>query len=453
MALRRRMSRVVRGDHQLGELVTGSAATLGSRFIGIVAFVAIALVVTRWYGLDTFGRFNIGLAVVSLGAIVAKLGTDFAILKLHSGYADAGLWDENRALHRRALVIVLAAGATTSMVVWVAAGSIAEQIYGDPALRQVLRLAAVGIVLIAVMNIFVNSLRGFGSLLHYGWSKFAAVNCFALFLIVLTRSVGVNVNPFACYILALGAATLIAGDSVRRSFARVPRGEVRSGGPGYRALLRLSVPLMIAAAGYAFIEWTDSLLLGYFESAAGVGEYQVAYRLASVVGTPMVVINAAVASQLAVLHRRGDRDGMRDLARVATTLTLGVAVASAAVLGLFPDAFLGLFGVTGGAATLVILVLAQIMIAAMGPAGTVLTMSGGQVALQWIVCAGLVVNIGVNLLLIPHYGHLGAAITQVLTVIVLSGGAIVVVRRRHGFWVLPALRTLRTASKRLGATK
>jgi O-antigen/teichoic acid export membrane protein len=93
------------------------------------------------------------------------------------------------------------------------------------------------------------------------------------------------------------------------------------------------------------------------------------------------------------------------------------------VLLVFPRQLLTVFGggFTEGAIVTVILACGQLVGAAAGPCGVVLNMSG-RVALSLFDNAlVLVANIGLNLLLIPRWGIVGAAAAWSASIIVVNG--------------------------------
>ena len=109
---------------------------------------------------------------------------------------------------------------------------------------------------------------------------------------------------------------------------------------------------------------------------------------------------------------RAGCDEVRRIYAAATGWVVRLSLPAFVALLVFPDELLRLFGpdFAAGAAVTVILALGQLVNAATGPCGTLLNMSG-RVALNMADnLAALVLNVLLNLWLIPAYGIVGAAV-------------------------------------------
>jgi O-antigen/teichoic acid export membrane protein len=130
------------------------------------------------------------------------------------------------------------------------------------------------------------------------------------------------------------------------------------------------------------------------------------------------------------------------LMRGAPLVTLA-AVTLSAVLALplivFAPQVLGLFGSSfeSGAFVLRVLCVAFLISAVAGQNGALLTMTKNVRPVVLGSCFALVINVGLNLILIPLQGARGAAIAWLLSVIVWNGFLSLQVRRIYGFTASP----------------
>lgn len=157
--------------------------------------------------------------------------------------------------------------------------------------------------------------------------------------------------------------------------------------------------------------WSDILVMGKFRSAAEVGFYAIASRLATGVSMPTDSLGASLAPSFSSLTGREDKEGLRRLFHTSTRwiFLLSSFAGLALVLAGFP--ILGIFGpeFQKGYAALCVLVLGQVITSLFGANGTLITMTGHpRVNLANSVVMGLG-NLGLTLLLVPRYGALGAA--------------------------------------------
>jgi O-antigen/teichoic acid export membrane protein len=160
-----------------------------------------------------------------------------------------------------------------------------------------------------------------------------------------------------------------------------------------------------------FILWSDILVMGMFRPAAEVGIYAIASRLATGVSMPTDSLGASLAPSFSSLTGRGDTEGLRRLFHTSTRWIfllssfagLGLVLAGHPILGIFGHEF------QVGYAALCLLAGGQMVTALFGANGTLITMTGHpRVNLANSIVLG-VGNLGLNLLLVPRYGPLGAA--------------------------------------------
>lgn len=180
--------------------------------------------------------------------------------------------------------------------------------------------------------------------------------------------------------------------------------------------------------------WADTLILGRMTTTEDVGVYTVATRLVMLAVFVMAPINAAFAPQIARLHHRGDVTRLGEVYAAATAWILRFALPAFVLLLIFPAPLLRLFGddyVVGAGVTMTLAV-GQLVNAATGPCATVLNMSGRVLLNMVNNVAVLALNVGLNLVLIPRLGILGAALAWSVSLAVVNIVRVVQVRRVLG---------------------
>ncbi len=169
--------------------------------------------------------------------------------------------------------------------------------------------------------------------------------------------------------------------------------------------------------------WMDTLMLGYFLSAAAVGVYNVALptsRLISAATKSIAVLFVPVASEL---YARGKEQELNSIYKAVTKWVLSLALPGFLLMALFSESILMImFGAeyVGGATALSILAFALFISSVLGPANYVLQTYGKTRIVMKGYFIGAGVNFGLNLLLIPLYGINGAAIATGFSYVLIS---------------------------------
>jgi O-antigen/teichoic acid export membrane protein len=198
--------------------------------------------------------------------------------------------------------------------------------------------------------------------------------------------------------------------------------------------LALAAPLLLVQLLHVITNRADLILLSMFRDVAEVGVFNVAARLADILGMALIATNFVLAPRLAAAWTRKD---MSEAQALLTKATRGVTLASLGlVLGLavFGPWIVGLYGPGFSEAYLPLLALmaGRIVSAGFGSVGVVLVTAGREKALLVGVASGAGVNILLNLLLIPPFGAMGAATATAVSIIVWNLVLGVLVKRKTG---------------------
>src|SRR5207342_528750 len=146
----------------------------------------------------------------------------------------------------------------------------------------------------------------------------------------------------------------------------------------------------------------------------------------------MSPISQSLAPRIADLTRRKELRRLAIAYQAAASWMLRFSLPFFAIILIFPRPLLGLFG-TGygaGAAVTVILAFGKLTDVATGPCGTMLNQAGLNKLALMDNMAALVLNVGLNFLLIPHLGIRGAALAWTISLVLVNAVRAIQVRRR-----------------------
>jgi O-antigen/teichoic acid export membrane protein len=144
----------------------------------------------------------------------------------------------------------------------------------------------------------------------------------------------------------------------------------------------------------------------------------------------MVPVNAAFAPRIADLHRRGRTDSLRRTYAAATGWILRLSLPGTIVCIVLRHQLLELFGrrFVAGATVTLVLALGKLVDSATGPCGLMLNMSGRPVLSLVDNVGALVVNVVLNLVLIPRFGIVGSAYAWAISLTLVNVVRVVQVR-------------------------
>lgn len=199
--------------------------------------------------------------------------------------------------------------------------------------------------------------------------------------------------------------------------------------------LRMSGPLIIITLCELLLQNTDILIISSTLSPTEVGIYFAAAKTMSLIMFVHYAVGSAVANRFAALKARGDEDELRAFVSDAVAWTFWPSLGAAVFILALGQPLLSLFGpeFLTGYPVMMILVVGFLFRSAMGPAEFLLNMLGEQARCAAALAFSAAVNIVLNLLLVPAYGLIGAAVATSLSLSIAALLQYVVVRARLGY--------------------
>ncbi|MGK9065252.1 oligosaccharide flippase family protein [Stutzerimonas chloritidismutans] len=229
----------------------------------------------------------------------------------------------------------------------------------------------------------------------------------ALTLVLVAASGSELTTVVGCFTIAFALA--IAG-SIWRALSTLPKTGAESP-MGWREMLVLCIPLMLIAVMNSVIELSDTLLLGVLRSASDVSIYYIAAKIAALSTTLLFIINGTIGPDISRRWAQGDRSAAFGIVRRYSRYMLVLALLILAGIGLLREYILAVFGPEyreQGVYPLLVLALGYFFVLAAGPLGIFMTMTGNHRRYMHNNIMACVVNLTLNLILIPRYGVNGA---------------------------------------------
>jgi O-antigen/teichoic acid export membrane protein len=183
----------------------------------------------------------------------------------------------------------------------------------------------------------------------------------------------------------------------------------------------------VAGAVAIAVTQVNLLLVSGLRSAHDAGVFSAVMRYVIMGTFAFQAMRVAIGPQIArLLAEHRDRDA-QTVFQTATWWLMALSWPFYLVLGVFASTVLGLFGhgFTSGGTALAILCAAELIDMGTGNITLVLLMGGRSTWNLINVSLGLITTIGLGVLLIPHYGVVGAAIAWAATIVIENGAAAV----------------------------
>lgn len=425
-----------------GLLANAGALVMSRIMIAALGWLGTVLIV-RTLSIDDFGRFTFIFGVLGVLSIVTDPGIGrVAVTGLIRGTTDRARFVGSYILLRSVLGLVgyvLAIG-------FVAASGYSADVVGATAVAGVVVLLATPSR--AYETVFQAQRRLRGVALTRALSRVGQL--------AFTAAIAAAGGSLLLFTIPAIFAEVVLLSWVAPAAHRLVKIKYRFDLVQWRALLREAAPLSAATALATIYYRVDTIMLSQMDGFAAVAIYGVAYKF---VDLAHAVPEALSAASLPLLVGAWPErvQAFRETIRRSGTLLMLVGSIVLVEFTLFAESVIRFlysetYVVGAGAARIV--VVSECIAFATSLGLVVLISTSRHRRYPLIALAGLIVNVGLNLVLIPEYSFRGAAIATLATDVVVASWIMWEVRRIPGlspFPRPPILRVLAAAAAAAGA--
>jgi len=424
----------VRGNGHGAVLLRGAGGSFAVMAISAGLAFAVNALLARLLGVSQYGIYVYVLTWVNILAMAAKLGMETSLVRFVAAYSAAGEWGSFHGLLRYSVRMITWASLAIGVVAGLVVLALQDQMGRDQA--ETFFMALLLLPLLALTGIRQGALRGLKRVVKASLPE-GVMRPLFIGLLVAGLYGATNAGLGAAQIMVLNLLATIAAFGIGTYWLSMalPSEVLRSAPTNDgRTWLRVSLPNFMIAGMHLVLGQTDIIMVGLLMGTDKAGIYAVATRLADLSLMGHAAANSIVAPMISSLYSAGK---LHELQRMVTWAARGIflfTLAVCAVLVVTGPQILALFGeaFVAGYAPLLVLLIGMMIIATAGSSGLLLTMTGYQDDAAWIVSGAALLNVVLNILLIPGYGLIGAAVATALSKTLVRFFSYALVRRRLG---------------------
>ena len=387
-------------------------SSLFANAVRVILQAGTGLILARSLGATDLGIYSWAMAISALMVIPAQFGTTTLLMKEGARATATG----NNALLKSLWIWTLK---ITTVATFVSIALLLALVYFTQSSLSVLDwpvfLLAVAIIPFAAMiNCAEAALQGTG---HTSAGLFAGYYLRPLAFVALLLSVWAwtsGLDPFEAMLAQLAAHVLasltvvfqimrIHGETVAtKGFAAVDKRDWR----------KTSKAFLLIHGQWIVLAQMDMLILGAIAPADQVGIYRVAFLASGFIAIGTLAMRGVITERLAAAWIENDMAAFRKRAALGCVVAAMAGIPLALLYFAFGKEILSfVFGEEFGAAYWILVVLSagQISLLLIGSAQNALNMTGNESAVSRLTTVSVVVNLILNLVLIPTYGAIGAA--------------------------------------------
>jgi O-antigen/teichoic acid export membrane protein len=425
------------GKKDLGQVARGGFFNLAGSVVSAVVTMAFTVLITRTLDRTSAGIFFSLTSMYTLVFSVARLGVPTGLVYFLARFRAQEQTQRLLPITLAAMVPVVVLSSVLGVVGLVWAPEVAESLVHrhDDSTVLLVRLLSVFVLCGALNDLAVGATRGYGVMRPLVVVDRVARPLAQLVLIGVVVLVGQH-SPttvgFAWVLPYLPSALVLWYWSEKLRHRVLDRAERSAERPKQAArppllsraeswtFWRFTLPRTIGSIAQMVLQRADVVLIGTLRSPAEAAVYAAATRFLVFGQLGGGAISTTIQPKISALMAKHDRQGTRLVYRTATVWLILITWPIYLLFCVFSTDLLALFGGSYqvGAPVIVLLSLAMLVATACGAVDVVLVMAGRS---SWTMAnsiVGLGVNLGLNFLLIPRYGIIGAAWAWVVAILI-----------------------------------
>lgn len=400
------------------ELISNSIISMAFKTGGMLSGYIFIFIALRFGGIADLGAFSLSVAIIQIGAILGRMGFDISIVKHVAQLVTAGQSGEIQTIYLKGLRIISLSGGLCTLLLYVAAPSLASHLFHDARLTSSFQWSAVALLPTVYTFYNAGALRGLKKAALYTMLTNTGYFAASVFLLLGLITPIFPDNLIVYY--SIGSVFLAIISFVMWSSHR-PAANINKASMNYKELITISFPMLAASAINLVNGWTDTLLLGILSDSSAVGTFHVLLKAAAILNIVLFAVNSISAPQFAKLNHLGNQQQLQLYVTKSTQLIviLSIPVLLILALGYIPLIHLltNDFDPHHFATAFALLCFGQAINSFCGSGGQLLTMTGHQHINRNIVIVSFLISVVTNVVFIPLYGVTGAALANMICLV------------------------------------
>ncbi len=398
-----------------GAIILGIATAIGK-----LASILSRIILARTLGPQDYGAYTMIITIASIGAVLATLGIGQGVPRFIGYYKEKP--EQQKKIAGTAIVLTAIIGTIASLLVYIYAKEISTLLLHNLDYTKSIQTSAILILLMSLHQTTSAIAQGLENARAVATRSNIGIPVGILAIASIAALTGMDLTGIVIGLALAYLLIILSYSPIITSSIKIQPDPAIT-----RELLIFSAPLAITSILGLVMTWTDTLMLGYYQGSQAVGIYNVAVPIAKQLGMFLTFMAFIYGPFCASLYAKNKIQEIKRIYQVLSRWTFILALPLFVVMFVFPEATINILlgqEYIEAATPLRLLSIAFITNIIMGLSRYTLIVIGDTVSILIATLAGSIVNIALNLTLIPLYNLTGAAtataISLILTNIVYS---------------------------------
>jgi len=423
-------------NHSFNEKTKDLAKGAGIIFLGIFLMYIIKfvyrIVVSRYLGPEGYGLLSLGDMVMNLGYMLALIGLDVGLMKHLAYYFEKKDLSRMKGSFWGTVIVsgILSAIIVTLLIIF--SNQIAVGFFNNPKFAPILIIFSIAIPLSIFARIITQAMLTFQKQGYDVCARVIGRDFVNLILAIAIVTMGGSIIEISfVYLIALVFSVILGYFILEKKISPFFRTKVKAIFE-YKERITFALPLFFSAVFINVMAWADTFFLGVFKSATEVGIYNVALPLASALGIFLASFSRVFYPIIAGLIAKEQQNVISPIYSSMSRWIFLLSFPTALLLIFFPKEIITIiFGAAyiDASLALIVLSLAYFTGVVVGPTTETLISFHKNKTIFWLNAFTVIGNIILNIVLIPTYGIIGAALATGISIGAKEAISFVIVKK------------------------
>ncbi len=433
-------------DKNFGFVLKGSLSTaITLFFVQGLRFIS-GVLIARYYGAEASGKLTLVVTVMGIFAILINFGVKDALQKLIPEYREKYNLKTAYSLFLKGNQLIVAFSLIAAIVLYIISPWLCN-FWKEPEMLWLFRISGLFLPCLVLGDLNYFSLRAALKVHTANVSLVLPTIIRLVVLFVITFLFFHIDNPIYLHWSTICVFPwLFSLIPIYKYFHQPAKTETHIQSTRHQEILSVAFPMLMTYAAFIVTNSADVFILKANNVGTDmVGIYKTCTNISMLAATLLVALNTTVQPKITQLYTQNNLEEVHRIAVKSSKLIFWLSVPVFIILIGFSKYVMWLYGneFMKGALCLSILTIGQVINTICGPTAQLLNATGYHKQFRNISFIGAIINIMLNLFLVPTYGIEGAAIANAISMIAWNVVCTFYIKHKFGFYIvyIPFIKT------------
>jgi len=374
-------------------------------------------------GPSDYGLLTLGITILNIASIIGLAGIHHSIGKFVNHYLAKKQHDKVKGILISSFIITASLSILILLILYYSSNFIAESIFNIQGLNTIITIFSIGVPFSVLTQLIKYYFFAFKKAEYVILSESIFEKALNLVFLIVLISISASLFTISwTYVVTLIISFLVAALLLRSKIKNILRNALKPTF-NFKELISFSFPLVLVGIFGTALAWTDTIFIGIFKSNADVGIYNAAYVIASALMIFWLSFGDILYPIMSELYAKNAKGLIRKNFEIVSRWIFIIAFPIFIIVLLFPSMIIFLlFGQSYQRAVspLSILIIGYFIVTIFGLSEHGLRTFKKTKFLGISTLLVFLMNVALNIMLIPPFGIIGAAIATTFSILIVS---------------------------------